>query len=308
MCVWTKICTWSIENLANVSFQSKITASPSSDNISVRFPHRLILASRWRHSWNLFHWAYAIHLQKTGRCVTRAGRAARSTRTQSQTFLHLCGRFWQSSHQCDRMWSSEVLWCVCSASVGPSLPIPRPNHNNPNGLWWAPPSCLSNWWKFCAFEPAVLPIISACPSLCFVFVQCGSEVRLTEWSLEWQSLLEEQLVWNRIRIPERDPPCPLHLDHITWHDLRTDTTSALQHGMPQRAQWHFQKGSPSPVTALPWHHSVRLAWMHSVILRRATVSGYWHCRVYKPWHFPAVFSATEHPAALLRVRDVAAND
>lgn len=28
-----------------------------------------------------------------------------------------------------------------------------PNHNNPNGLWWAPPSCLSNRCKYCAFEP-----------------------------------------------------------------------------------------------------------------------------------------------------------
>lgn len=48
---------------------------------------------------------------------------------------------------CDQVHAGDVsAWPLVGPDC-PSLLIP-PNHNNPNGLWWAPPSCLSNWWKF----------------------------------------------------------------------------------------------------------------------------------------------------------------
>lgn len=139
-----------------------------------------------------------------------------------------------ASHRCDRMWSRAGLRCVHRASRSPGLSVrlAPPKHNTANRLWWEPPSCPSNWCKYCTFEPAVPSAVPAGPLPPFLLTAGVRGYSLTEWSLEWQPLLEEQLVWHPHRVLERDPSRPPHLDHITWHDLRTDTTSALQHCRP----------------------------------------------------------------------------
>lgn len=62
----------------------------------------------------------------------------------------------------------QGLLCDMSSGRSVSLPLCPFNHNNPNGLWWAPPSCLSNWCKYHTFELVGPPTIPSSPSLCFL--------------------------------------------------------------------------------------------------------------------------------------------